>query len=503
MALKDPSLHEKTARLEKARDRFTPLLEDPRRWENECEAVFSEFRVACVHLRRDSEALDSVEQKEVVWRFLCKLSRERRPFWGRCEEVLQILMHSDAWMKAFVDEGMNLNDLPTNVIKDFGARVEEVVGPPQKHVRLLLIGCGATAQKHCAAIAKYNERIRADFFQVVGLIDDRQHLAALLGSPEAVKLNLASCPMGPTPEALLSKFDFDAVVITTHLHREQTISAVLSMQRFVLAEPPLVQSLEAAARLVSQSRRLPRQQLLLIADPTEYRADLRLAAEHLSAGAVGGITAAQGTATACGPEALEVLSQGLGCSWVPGTQSVRALQKLLGPIEQVIGAHLPGQGEVSIPPVPEVSASCLFRHCGGLVSSLQLCLGGPELTRRRPPLVVSGALGELTLEETGVRVSPDAQVPRQSLPVRSVSETSRKGEEVLAPLDSLWDLFAKQVQVIARENGAKQQVAQEPAPREVFENVDQHLADLAVVQALQASFSSQHFEPVRADLRQR
>ena len=41
--------------------------------------IFREFRISCVHLRREREALDALEGKEVAWRFLCKLCRER---WG-------------------------------------------------------------------------------------------------------------------------------------------------------------------------------------------------------------------------------------------------------------------------------------------------------------------------------------------------------------------------------------------------------------------------------------
>ena len=42
--------------------------------------IFREFRISCVHLRREREALDALEGKEVAWRFLCKLCRER---WGK------------------------------------------------------------------------------------------------------------------------------------------------------------------------------------------------------------------------------------------------------------------------------------------------------------------------------------------------------------------------------------------------------------------------------------
>ena len=44
---------------------------------NRLAEVFREFRISCVHLRREREALDALEGKEVGWRFLCKLCRER------------------------------------------------------------------------------------------------------------------------------------------------------------------------------------------------------------------------------------------------------------------------------------------------------------------------------------------------------------------------------------------------------------------------------------------
>ena len=37
--------------------------------------VFREFRISCVHLRREREALDALAEKEVAWRFLCRLLR--------------------------------------------------------------------------------------------------------------------------------------------------------------------------------------------------------------------------------------------------------------------------------------------------------------------------------------------------------------------------------------------------------------------------------------------
>lgn len=102
------------------------MKQPPSRWENECEGLFREFRLACVHLRKDRLALDSLENKQEAWHFICKFCRER-PFWhDRCNEVLRILMLSDDWVKQFLAAGGNINDLPQSIVEDFRKRVEEV-----------------------------------------------------------------------------------------------------------------------------------------------------------------------------------------------------------------------------------------------------------------------------------------------------------------------------------------------------------------------------------------
>mmetsp|Transcript_9153 Transcript_9153/g.27068 ORF Transcript_9153/g.27068 Transcript_9153/m.27068 type:complete len:358 (-) Transcript_9153:30-1103(-) len=123
-----PSTEQRLARLTAARDSATELMrQPPARWENECEGIFKEFRVACVHLRRDREVLDSLEDKEAAWRFICKFCRER-PFWhDRCNEVLRILMLSDLWMRKFIDDPeVDERDLPPSIIEEFSKRADEV-----------------------------------------------------------------------------------------------------------------------------------------------------------------------------------------------------------------------------------------------------------------------------------------------------------------------------------------------------------------------------------------
>jgi len=111
----------------KAQERIKPLLNAGNQWANECEGVFSDFRRSVIHLRKDQEALDAVEEKDVAWRFLCKFSKDRPPFHGRCEEVLKILMASDSWMREFgKDPECDPDTMPPGVKDEFKRRLDEV-----------------------------------------------------------------------------------------------------------------------------------------------------------------------------------------------------------------------------------------------------------------------------------------------------------------------------------------------------------------------------------------
>lgn len=526
MALGDPTRASKLVRLNRARDRFRPLLEDGRLWENECEAVFSEFRVAVVHLRRESDELDAVEDKEVVWRFLCKLSRERRPFWGRCEEVLRTLMHSDQWMKAFVeDPETNLNDLPANVIKEFDARVKEVGGVPQVHVRLAIIGCGATAARHCVSIARWNERARSDFYRVVALCDPMPgRITALRESAEAATLKLHECMEVPSIEALFDKVEFDVAAFFSHNHREGVLTELFARNKFVIAEPPLAPTLEAATRLVRLSRQQPASQKLLVAERGGHWPEVLAAGESLAAGRVGEPLAAEGRAAAAGPEASELLSEGVGCTLHPGLRWVRALRRLLGPVERGCGlrrelappppdgspsaaappaAHAPGRSRRSVSS-SETFAACLLQHATGAVSTLHLrsCCA-PESGAAPPRLVVSGALGHLVVEDGLARSALGSGASGHSVPPAEErrGDGTPGGGSCAAPSqqpdggECLWELFSRLVSPVARNVASPRSEPQE-VPPDLLGNLDEHLADLAVVQALELSFQTERFEAV-------
>merc|ERR1719231_1457582 len=91
------------------------------------EQLFSEFRLRCVHLKNDREALDGIADKEVAWQFIGRFSKDMPFHHKRCMEVLKILLISDKWMKAFLDDPtVNVDDLPDAIKEEFQKRLDEV-----------------------------------------------------------------------------------------------------------------------------------------------------------------------------------------------------------------------------------------------------------------------------------------------------------------------------------------------------------------------------------------
>jgi len=148
---------------------------------------------------------------------------------------------------------------------------------------------------------------------------------------------------------------------------------------------------------------------------------------------------------------------------------------------------------------PETYAAGLLRHEGGAVSSLamQLCVGC-ERPRASPRLLVSGTQGEVVVVEDTVPVKGNASPGGASSAASSFTAPRRPGKagsEGLVGDERIWELFARQLLPAARN-----MVSPPPEPTEIpgeqRENLDAHLADLAVVQALQTSFASRRFETV-------
>jgi len=152
------------------------------------------------------------------------------------------------------------------------------------------------------------------------------------------------------------------------------------------------------------------------------------------------------------------------------------------------------------PAGPEIASACIFRHKGGTISTLKLQSGGPRLQKdvsKAAHISINGSLGDLIVEGARVLVVRNADAPR----ARARPSPSTKRLEELTPGEHLWELFASQVAPIARGHGeplgALQQSLQ-ANPDAVAENLEAHISDLAVAEALRASFRSRRFEAVQA-----
>mmetsp|Transcript_39161 Transcript_39161/g.92149 ORF Transcript_39161/g.92149 Transcript_39161/m.92149 type:complete len:366 (-) Transcript_39161:107-1204(-) len=129
MAWSDPSVKERLDKLNAAIAKMPEIMDRGPIFARNCEEHFGEFRLRVVHLRREREALDAAEPKEVAWKFICRFHKTCPFQHKRCEEVLQLLMLSDAWMKCFVDgaEDVNFDDLPDAIKEEFKKRHQEAV----------------------------------------------------------------------------------------------------------------------------------------------------------------------------------------------------------------------------------------------------------------------------------------------------------------------------------------------------------------------------------------
>jgi D-Tyr-tRNAtyr deacylase len=117
----------------KAKEDMKELMvsKQPSKFKQNCEETFTNFRQAVVHLRDEREMLDSVTEKEVTWRFLCRMAQEVPYQSGRCAEVVRYLLISDSWVKAFAnDDRVNTDQLPPAVKDEVDKRLGEVEPDP-------------------------------------------------------------------------------------------------------------------------------------------------------------------------------------------------------------------------------------------------------------------------------------------------------------------------------------------------------------------------------------
>lgn len=347
-------------------------------------------------------------------------------------------------------------------------------------------------------MAAFNAANSTAFFKVSALYDrDVRRIHALKRCPAGLQLGIDSAEELTSPEALQNT-DARAVVVAVHgPEREPAISTMLRRERFVIVEAPLVADPAVASRLAQAIRQWPEaQQHLLVGEAGACWPGLRVAQEHLGRGAVGEVLGGESQAIfPGGPECSEVNSAGLNALLFPGLRCVRALQRVLGPVEEVScmlranagGATSSGSANpfakspnprnpfAKAEPASHVQpagsttelATCMLRHRGGAVSSLRARLGGNLLPG--PHLVVNAAAGDVILDETQLLVAGQR------------TDISGGGEE------AMYAEFAEQL---------KAAVAGKPWAG-LASTLDPHLSDMAVAAACQASVRSRRCEAVR------
>lgn len=136
-ATADASPQQRLAKVAEAQVNMKAIMTDDTRFKNECEEVFTEFRRACMHLRRDQAALDMVEDKETCARFMCKFCKSRPLFHSRCEEVLRLLVSSEEWTRTFLRE--DVQSLPPAIAKDLQDREPEDDGGGGRPVATIVV----------------------------------------------------------------------------------------------------------------------------------------------------------------------------------------------------------------------------------------------------------------------------------------------------------------------------------------------------------------------------
>lgn len=489
-----PTLEEKDQRIRAAIDNLEPILNDEKRWANECESAFSEFRVATVHLAKERDTLDALEKKDVVWKYVCRLSKCRKPYWVRCEEVINILMGSDAWMKAFVpDDDVQVDFLPTNIQGKFIQRQEQVGAvKPRPHVRLVIIGCNAVAKRHVSAIARFNTEAHYDVVRIVGLCDqDADRLAAVRA------LLPADSDVTTVASVELLSIEFHAIAFCSFEGRESLIPKLLNDKRYVFVESPLALSFDLTQRLAKD---LNAQQQLFVAESSEFWPGLTEVQEFMSpqSGKIGELVSLECIAAVDGSFAEAVCAQQCGAAVVPGLHWVRALQKLAGPVQQAFAAE---PRSIRSRKEGEGFAAATLCHEFGHVSTMHCRQYLQRPAPSRPSLIVSGTLGEISVEGGIVALgngNADGKLVREKS--GGYSSGSRAYKSASAPKANdgadpsgeaqLWKGFSDFV--LASQDGSASTL-----PENVRNSIQLHLKDWAVVLAMASSQESCRYECVK------
>jgi len=262
-------------------------------------------------------------------------------------------------------------------------------------LRLGLIGCGAIAAWHVAAIER--AALRTSIAAVVDVDADR---AAALAE------RTGATPFVSVKEALAEdSFDACVVMVPHHLHREVAVT-VLESGRHLLLEKPIASSLEDADVIVATARR--HAVVFMVAENAQYWPEVLKAKALLDEGAIGEIITAR--SWHCAPPMAEfyggeqpwrlsAADAGGGIAIDTGSHWIRPLRMWLGELTDVVAATARPFSSME----GESLCSALMRFESGAVATFGALLT-PGAAAPVPPFQITGTGGELVVDHGRVKL---------------------------------------------------------------------------------------------------
>lgn len=259
-------------------------------------------------------------------------------------------------------------------------------------VALAVVGCGAIAGWHLAAIERCDARV-----QVTAAIDPNgeaaQRLAERTGAAVYGSLGAA-----------LAHGGFDAVLIAVpHALHEELACAALASGKHVLLEKPIAPTLDACERVLAVADAAGT--VFMVAENAQYWPEVITVRDELARGAIGDVVTARATAffpalaefyATEGAWRLDRAAAGGGVAIDTGSHWLRPLRMWLGEVVEVVAA-------LGHPyPAMDGESLCraLLRFDSGVVASFDVLLTTGAVAPQ-PLFSVTGTSGELTVEAAG------------------------------------------------------------------------------------------------------
>lgn len=260
-----------------------------------------------------------------------------------------------------------------------------------RRLRLALVGCGAIAEWHLAALRAAAPR--TDVTAVVDVDPDRAG---------AMAKETGAQPFASLDDALhTGTFEAALIMVPHHLHEELAVAA-LNSGAHVLLEKPMAPTLEACDRILAAARRAAT--VFWVAENAQHWPEVVLARDLIDEGAVGDVITAR--AWHCSAPMAEfhgagnwrfsVADAGGGVAIDAGSHWLRPLRMWLGELVEVVAVT--GRPFEAMEGESLVRSLCRFDS--GVVASFDAVLS-PGPTAPLPLFQITGSRGEIVIDVLG------------------------------------------------------------------------------------------------------